>query len=118
MLPQQDYLYLVQLYKFREIRLQSIYKPYSGFCASEKAGLAKLQNYIDNDFMQMLKELGIDHLICQTQPHKATKAYLDWMMSHSDIASFYELNLIQAPCSYVSTREILLLLGRNQADES
>ena len=60
----------------------------------------------------MLEELGIDHLIGQMQPHRTTEAYLDWMMKHCEIDSFYELNLIQAPCSYVSTHDISLLLRK------
>jgi len=96
----QDYLFLIELYLFREARLKSIYKPDSGSYASEVAGLDKLQKYIDQEFVQNLKTLSIDHLKGQVKPCKALQDYIGLLKKHGDVDSFYELNLISVPCSF------------------
>ncbi|KAI4159211.1 MAG: hypothetical protein LQ342_006794 [Letrouitia transgressa] len=104
----QDHWFLIELYKFKEKCLQSITKYDSASYANEMAGLARFKDeYIDGEFKLMLETLGVAHLRDHVEPHEVTKAYCDWMMKRAELDSFFELNLIQAPCTYVSISKSL-----------
>ena len=77
---------------------------------TEVAGLAKLKNYIEIDFHQILVDFKVDHLIGTVKPSKALQEYIAFYRNHCDYASYYELNMIQVPCSYVSSPAYHLLL--------